>query len=39
MLRQSIKSEGVINLFGDRQLEFSLFAEDTTGYWAMRTVH
>lgn len=27
LLRQSIKSEGVINLFGDRQLEFSLFDE------------
>ena len=27
LLRQSIKSDGVINLFGDRQLEFSLFDE------------
>ncbi len=27
LLRQSIKSEGVINLFGDRKLEFSLFDE------------
>ncbi len=27
LLRQSIKSEGVINLFGDNQLEFSLFDE------------
>ena len=27
LLRQSIKSDGVINLFGDRKLEFSLFDE------------
>ena len=27
LLRQSVNSEGVINLFGDRQLEFSLFDE------------
>ena len=27
LLRQSIKSDGVINLFGDRQREFSLFDE------------
>ena len=27
LLRQSIKSEGVVNLFGDKQLEFSLFDE------------
>ena len=27
LLRQSIKSDGVINLFGDRRLEFSLFDE------------
>ena len=27
LLRQSVKTEGVINLFGDRQLEFSLFDE------------
>ena len=27
LLRQSIKSEGVINLFGDKKLEFSLFDE------------
>lgn len=27
LLRQSVKSEGVISLFGDRQLEFSLFDE------------
>lgn len=27
LLRQSIKSEGVINLFGDEKLEFSLFDE------------
>ena len=27
LLRQSVRSEGVINLFGDRQMEFSLFDE------------
>lgn len=27
LLRQSVKSDGVINLFGDRQIEFSLFDE------------
>ena len=27
LLRQSVKTEGVINLFGDRQVEFSLFDE------------
>ena len=27
LLRQSVKTDGVINLFGDRQLEFSLFDE------------
>ena len=27
LLRQSIKSDGVVNLFGDRKLEFSLFDE------------
>ena len=27
LLRQSVKTEGVINLFGDRQMEFSLFDE------------
>ena len=27
LLQQSVKTEGVINLFGDRQLEFSLFDE------------
>ena len=25
LLRQSVKTDGVINLFGDRQIEFSLF--------------
>ena len=28
LLRQSVKTEGVINLFGDRQVEFSLFDEE-----------
>lgn len=27
LLRQSVKTDGVINLFGDRQIEFSLFDE------------
>ena len=27
LLRQSVKTDGVINLFGDRQVEFSLFDE------------
>ena len=27
LLRQSVRTEGVINLFGDRQVEFSLFDE------------
>ena len=27
LLRQSVKTEGVINIFGDRQVEFSLFDE------------
>lgn len=27
LMRQSVKTEGVINLFGDRQVEFSLFDE------------
>lgn len=27
LLRQSVKTDGVINLFGDRQIEFSLFEE------------
>ena len=27
LLRQSVKTEGVINLFGDRKMEFSLFDE------------
>ena len=27
LLRQSVKTDGVINLFGDRKVEFSLFDE------------